>query len=58
MGDGFVCARYLSKENRVTVYLIGDPLDIKEGAARLNWNLLKHLNIEKILLKDSSDVEK
>ncbi len=57
-GDGFVCARYLSKENRVTVYLIGDPVDIKEGAARLNWNLLTHLNIEKILLKDSSDIEK
>ena len=57
-GDGFVCARYLSKENRVTVYLIGDPQNIKEGAALSKWDLLKHLNIEKIQLKDSSDVEK
>lgn len=57
-GDGFVCARYLSKENRVTVYLIGDPENIKEGAALSKWDLLKHLNIEKILLKDSADIEK
>ena len=57
-GDGFVAARYLSKENRVTVYLIGDPENIKEGAAVSKWNLLKHLDIEKILIKDSSDIEK
>ncbi len=57
-GDGFVCARYLSKENRVTVYLIGDPENIKEGPAISKWNLLRHLNIEKIILKDSSDIEK
>jgi NAD(P)H-hydrate epimerase len=57
-GDGFVCARYLSKENRVTVYLIGDPENIKEGAALSKWDLLKHLNIEKILLKDSADIDK
>ncbi len=57
-GDGFVCARYLSKENRVTVYLIGDPQNIKEGAAASKWNLLKHIDVEKILIKDSCDIEK
>lgn len=57
-GDGFVAARYLSKENRVTVYLIGDPDDIKEGAALSKWALLKHLNIEKINIRDSCDIEK
>jgi len=57
-GDGFVAARYLSKENRVTVYLIGDPQNIKEGAALSKWELLKHINIEKVLIKDSCDTEK
>ncbi|KYC45343.1 MAG: putative carbohydrate kinase [Candidatus Methanofastidiosum methylothiophilum] len=57
-GDGFVCARYLSKENQVTVYLIGEPDNIKEGAAVSKWKLLNHLNIEKIFIKDSSDIEK
>lgn len=57
-GDGFVSARYLSKENQVTVYLIGDPSCIKGGAALSNWNLLKNLKIEKIIIKDSRDIEK
>jgi len=57
-GDGFVCARYLSKENRVTVYLVGDPQNIKEGAALSKWELLKHIDVEKILIKDSCDIEK
>ena len=57
-GDGFVCARYLSKENRVTVYLVGDPQNIKEGAALSKWELLKHIYVEKILIKDSCDIEK
>ncbi len=57
-GDGFVCARYLSKENRVSVYMIGSPENIKEGPALSKWNILKYLNIEKIEIKDSSDVER
>ncbi len=57
-GDGFVCARYLSKENRVTVYLVGDPQNIKGEAAFSKWELLKHINVEKILIKDSCDIEK
>ena len=57
-GDGFVCARYLSKENRVTVYLVGDPQNIKGEAALSKWELLKHINVEKILIKDSCDIEK
>ncbi|KYC50319.1 MAG: putative carbohydrate kinase [Candidatus Methanofastidiosum methylothiophilum] len=57
-GDGFVSARYLSKENQVTVYLIGDPSNIKDGAALSNWNLLDHLKIEKLFIKDSRDIEK
>ncbi|MFA7690712.1 MAG: NAD(P)H-hydrate dehydratase [Methanofastidiosum sp.] len=57
-GDGFVCARYLSKENRVTVYLVGGPQNIKEGAALSKWELLKHINVEKIFIKDSADIEK
>lgn len=57
-GDGFVCARYLSKENRVSVYLIGDPGSIKDGPALSKWNLLEHLKVEKIIVKDSSDAGK
>ena len=57
-GDGFVASRYLSKNNQVTVYLIGDPSNIKQGAALSNWCLLKNLKIEKIIIRDSKDIDK
>jgi hydroxyethylthiazole kinase-like uncharacterized protein yjeF len=39
-GDGFVAARYLSKNNKVTVFLIGKTEEIKTGEARKNWEKL------------------
>jgi len=35
-GDGFVAARFLSKENRVKVFLIGNEKDIKSINRRRN----------------------
>ena len=41
-GDGFVVARRLAAAGRpCTVVLAGDPLAIRDGAARRNWTLLE-----------------
>lgn len=44
-GDGFVAARYLSKEYDVSVFLVGKEKDIKSKIARENFNKLKQKNI-------------
>lgn len=46
-GDGFVAARFLSKENRVKVFLIGNEKDIKTKIALENWKLLDFTNCKK-----------
>lgn len=40
-GDGLVAARYLSAKNKVTVYLFGNPKQIKTKESQLNWQRLK-----------------
>lgn len=39
-GDGFVAARYLTSDNKVTVFLIGKPGEIKTDEAKRNWRKL------------------
>jgi len=46
-GDGFVTARFLSKENRVKVFLIGNEKEIKTKIALENWKLLDFTGCKK-----------
>jgi len=46
-GDGFVTARFLSKENRVKVFLIGKENEIKTKIALENWKLLDFTGCQK-----------
>ena len=46
-GDGFVAARFLSKENKVSVFLIGSERDIKTKIASENWKLLDFTKCKK-----------
>ncbi|HII67811.1 MAG TPA: NAD(P)H-hydrate dehydratase [Thermococcaceae archaeon] len=57
-GDGFVAARYLSFENEVTLFLIGDEAKIRSEEAKHNWEILKKLDFIKMkVLKDSSQIK-
>ena len=44
-GDGFVAARYLSKSNRVTVFLTGKEKDIKTKISKDNFQKLKKIKL-------------
>ncbi|WP_048152604.1 bifunctional ADP-dependent NAD(P)H-hydrate dehydratase/NAD(P)H-hydrate epimerase [Palaeococcus ferrophilus] len=56
-GDGFVAARYLSFENEVTLFLVGDEAKIRSEEARHNWETLRKLDFVRIkVLKDSSQI--
>jgi NAD(P)H-hydrate epimerase len=46
-GDGFVAARFLSKENKVSVFLIGNERDIKTKIASETWKLLDFTKCKK-----------
>ena len=52
-GDGFVAARYLSAENKVTVFLVGKPGEIKTAEARKNWG---KLSCKKVVRPQSSEI--
>ncbi|WP_297417914.1 NAD(P)H-hydrate dehydratase [Thermococcus sp.] len=57
-GDGFVAARHLSFDNKVTLFLVGDGTKIRSEEARHNWETLKGLDFVKItVLKDSSQIK-
>ena len=45
-GDGFVAARYLSKNFNVTVFLTGKAVDIKTTISKKNYNKLKTKNFD------------
>ena len=45
-GDGFVAARYLSENNQVTVFIIGNENNIKTDIARNNFDKLKNSNVK------------
>lgn len=47
-GDSFVAARYLSKNNRVKVFLLGKEEEIKRNEALTNWKRLKNTFVEKV----------
>ena len=42
-GDGFVAARYLMRDNRVTVVLASPPAEIRTEAARRAYERVKHI---------------
>ncbi|MBO3841179.1 MAG: NAD(P)H-hydrate dehydratase [Candidatus Brockarchaeota archaeon] len=56
-GDGFVVARHLRNMGaHITVVLVGRPQDIRSIEARINWNLISHMDdVEKIIVSDSSE---
>ncbi len=45
-GDGFVAARYLSENNQVSVFIIGNENNIKTDIARNNFDKLKNSNVK------------
>jgi len=47
-GDGFVAARHLSKKFEVTVFLTGNPEDIKTDLSKKNFKRLKNVKIDNI----------
>jgi NAD(P)H-hydrate epimerase len=47
-GDSFVAARYLSKNNKVKVFLLGKEEEIKRNEALTNWKRLKNTFVEKV----------
>ncbi|MGB9703524.1 MAG: NAD(P)H-hydrate dehydratase [Candidatus Micrarchaeales archaeon] len=46
-GDSFVAARYLSKNNKVKVFLLGKEEEIKRKEALINWDRLKKTFVER-----------
>ena len=58
-GDGFVTARYLSKNNKVSVYLMGSSDKIKTLEAKMNFALLEKIPELKIReIKTREEVSK
>jgi NAD(P)H-hydrate epimerase len=55
-GDGFVAARYLSENHKVSVFLIGKKNNIKTDISRKNFEKIK--NINKIKIYNIEDVAK
>jgi len=47
-GDGFVAARYLSRNSKPEVYLIGNAKNIRTPEARKNWERFKGVKFENI----------
>lgn len=54
-GDGFVAARYLSKNSKPEVYLIGDSKNIRTPEAKKNWQRFKGAKFENIKAPDIPD---
>jgi NAD(P)H-hydrate epimerase len=53
-GDGFVVARVLAeREVSVGVYLVGDAARVK-GDARINLDILRHLNLDVVEVNDAA----
>jgi NAD(P)H-hydrate epimerase len=55
-GDGFVVTRHLMDKNDVILYLLGNPKEINTEEARRNWQILENTNLEKIFIRDSTDL--
>jgi NAD(P)H-hydrate epimerase len=56
-GDGFVAARYLSKNYKVTVYLIGNENNIKTDISKNNFDKLKNSNIKIYESEDYKNID-
>ena len=54
-GDGFVAARHLSKKFEVTVFLTGNPEDIKTDLSKKNFKRLKNVKIYNITSLEKID---
>ncbi len=57
-GDGFTAARYLAKENSVTVHLIGKEESISRSEAYRNFLVLKNSNVKVLQHSDSKELPK
>jgi len=44
-GDGFVAARYLARNYKVSVYLLTRPSEIKTSEAKRNWEILEKMKL-------------
>ena len=55
-GDGFVAARHLMSKNDLTLFLLGNPKDIRTEEARRNWHVLENTNLERIHITDSMEL--
>jgi len=56
-GDGFVAARYLSKEYNVTVFLTGAEKNIKTSIAKKNFKELKKTNVKIFDIKSLKNID-
>ncbi|HXV46904.1 MAG TPA: NAD(P)H-hydrate epimerase [Nitrososphaera sp.] len=56
-GDGFVASRHLAGHGaKITVILLGSPLDLRSEEARLNWGIIEKMDsIEIIFGKELTD---
>ncbi len=54
-GDGFVAARYLLRNSKPEVYLLGDSKNIRTPEAKKNWERFKRTKFENIDASDISD---
>lgn len=57
-GDGFVAARYLSKKNRVKIFLLGSPEQISSSHAYRNYLIALNSGIPIDYCRDSSGLPK
>jgi NAD(P)H-hydrate epimerase len=59
-GDGFVASRHLAGYGtRITVILLGTPLDLKSEEAKLNWGIIEKMDsVEIIFGKELADAAK
>ncbi len=57
-GDGFAAARYLAKENNVSVHLIGGEQSIRSSEAYRNFLVLKNSGIKIFSHNDSKELPK